>query len=103
MAFGQLEKPILIAPISTLFQRVASLGTELARFAAKLEEPTYKVSHYLPRDPPRDHLYIIVQALNAGKLLSGPNIDVAWPECRHVITCTQRIRRYLQRLHVNPE
>jgi hypothetical protein len=70
MAFGRLNDPILIAHINTLSRRVASLGTELASFAIKLEEPTYNVSHYLPRDSLKDHLYIIVQALNAGKLSS---------------------------------
>ena len=70
MIFGQLNEPILIAPFNTLCERVALLGTKFARFAAKLEEPTYKVSHYIPRDPLQDHLYIIVQTLNAGKLSS---------------------------------
>ena len=70
MVFEQLDEPILIAPFNTLCERVALLGTKFPRFAAKLEEPTYKLSHYIPQDLLQDHLYIIVQTLNAGKLSS---------------------------------
>jgi hypothetical protein len=42
MVFGQLNEPILIAPFNTLCERVALVGAKFARFAAKLEEPTYK-------------------------------------------------------------
>ena len=67
MAFGQPE-PIRITPINTLFERVASLGPELSRFAFEMAEPACEVSHYLPQDLLKGHLYIIVRALNPGKL-----------------------------------
>ena len=70
MTFGQLNEPILIAPFNTLVERVASLGTKFTSFATKLDEPTYKVSQYITKDPLQDHLYIIAQTLNAGKLSS---------------------------------
>ena len=70
MIFGQLNEPIPIAPFNTLVERVASLGTKFTSFATKLDEPTYKVSQYITKDPLQDHLYIIAQTLNAGKLSS---------------------------------
>jgi hypothetical protein len=51
-----------------LCERVALLSTKFTCFATELEEPMYKVSHYILQDPLKDHLYIIVQTLNADKL-----------------------------------
>jgi hypothetical protein len=76
MAFGQPE-PIRIAPSNTLFERVASLGT-LSHFAVEMVEPAYEVLRYLPQDLLKGHIYIIVRALNAGKLSSC---------CRHSLLC----------------
>lgn len=69
IAFGQPE-PIRMAPINTLVERVASLGTEFSHFAVEMDEPACEVSRYLPQNLLKGHLYIIVRAPDASKLSS---------------------------------
>jgi hypothetical protein len=71
-AFSQLHKPLLIEPADDLKNK---LGTKPAQYAAKMAEPTCKVSAYFSDEPPEGHLSIVVQVPSADGEMGICRID----------------------------